>query len=336
MTTVDTPRIRLAMPRRLVDVMLTPAQQARLAALGDVSYAPEGGEDDIARAVRDHEILVTGWGTPRLPASVDRAAGERLAFVGHTAGSVRALVPRELVSGIAVSQAAYGMADAVAEMALTLCLVLLRHVHHYDRTLQAGGDWPQAQAPGLGRALVGRRVGVVGASRVGVSFIDMVRGLGARDVRLADPYVDAERAAAMGVRLVSLDEMFADCDVVALHAPATPETHHLVGAAQLAALPDGAVLVNTARSAIVDTDALLTELRSGRISAGLDVFDAEPLPSDSPWRGLPNVVVTPHQAGATEEARALQGRVIVDEVARFVAGEPLRHQVTEDIYDRLA
>lgn len=336
MTTAHRPRIRVAMPRRLIDIMLTPDQQARLATLGEVSYAPDGGEDDIARAVRDHEILVTSWGTPRLPAAVDRAAGDRLAFVGHTAGSVRALAPRELVGDVAVSQAAYGMADAVAELALTLCLVLLRHVHHYDRTLQTSGDWQQAQAPGLGRALAEQRIGVVGASRVGVSFIEMVRGLGARDVRLADPYVDAGRAAALGVRLVPLDELFAGCDVVALHAPATPETHHLVGARQLAALPDGAVLVNTARSAVVDTEALVAELRTGRISAGLDVFDTEPLPVDSPLRGLPNVVVTPHQAGATAEARALQGRVVVDEIARFVAGEPLQHQVTVGIYDRLA
>lgn len=336
MTTVDSPRIRVAMPRKLIDIMLAPEQRERLASLGEVSYAPDSGEYDIARAVRDHEILVTSWGTPRLPGSVDRAGGERLAFVGHTAGSVRALVPRELVDQVAVSQAAFGMADAVAEMALTLCLVLLRHVHHYDRTLRAGGDWPQAHAPGLGRALVDRRIGVVGASRVGVSFIEMVRGLGARHVRLADPYVDADRAAELGVELATLDELFAGCDVVALHAPATPETRHLVGARHLAALPDGAVLVNTARSAIVDSDALLAELRDGRISAGLDVFDTEPLPADSPLRGLPNVVITPHQAGATEEARTLQGRVIVDEVARFVAGEPLQHQVTAGIYDRLA
>jgi phosphoglycerate dehydrogenase-like enzyme len=117
--------------------------------------------------------------------------------------------------------------------------------------------------------------------------------------------------------------------VVAVHAPVTPETRHLIGAAELALMPDEAVLVNTARSWLVDQDALLAELGRGRIDAGLDVYDEEPLPADHPFRALPNVLLVPHEAGGTLDARWRAGHIIADEVARFVAGEPLRHEVTE-------
>jgi phosphoglycerate dehydrogenase-like enzyme len=110
----------------------------------------------------------------------------------------------------------------------------------------------------------------------------------------------------------------------------------MIGARELAAMPDGAWLVNTARSSLVDSAALLRELRSSRMSAALDVFDKEPLPGDSPLRGLPNVMLSPHAAFMTHECLHRLGDITVDEVRRFLAGRPLRHEVTARMYGTMA
>ena len=110
----------------------------------------------------------------------------------------------------------------------------------------------------------------------------------------------------------------------------------MLDAAMIGRLREGAIVVNTARSAVIDMDALTAELVSGRLSAGLDVFDVEPLPADSPLYGLDNVLITPHVAGGTVEARFAQGAGVVDEIAAHLAGRPMRYEVTPEIYQRLS
>jgi phosphoglycerate dehydrogenase-like enzyme len=176
----------------------------------------------------------------------------------------------------------------------------------------------------------------VGASRTGVEYIRMLVALRAADVVVYDPYLTDERAAELGVRRTSLDELLRTSRVVALHAPTLPETHHLIGARELALMPDGASLVNTARSWLVDTAALLEELRSGRIDAALDVFDEEPLPPGDPFRALPNVLLTPHQAAATVECYRGMGNITVNEIERHATGRPLHHELTEAALRQMA
>lgn len=317
------------------DRLYTPQAQERLRSLARIELAAGEGRvalpDDVASG---YDAILTSWSTaPFQPGTV---RGPRLRLAAHTAGSVRGLFPRgTLENGLRLTQGgAAAMAPAVAELSITLVLALLRNLHRHDRELWTSRDWAAAREPELGRAFSARRVGIVGLSRVGRHFASMARGLGVATVAAYDPYADP--ASAGGVELVGLDELFATCDVISVHAPSTDETRRLVGARQLAALPDGAVVVNTARSWSVDQDALLREVASGRLLAGLDVFDEEPLAADSGFLGLPNVIVTPHVAGGTVEARHQQGDIVVDELARFAAGEPLRHEVTVDAYDRLA
>ena len=130
--------------------------------------------------------------------------------------------------------------------------------------------------------------------------------------------------------------LFRTSAIVTLQAPPTEETYHMVGAQQLALLPDGALFVNTARSHVVDQDALLRELETGRFLAALDVFDDEPLPVDSPFRTLENVIITPHVAGHSLQARRRQGQWMVDEIRRYLAGEPLHFPVTAGMLDIMA
>lgn len=331
-------RIYVAVTADEFDLLFTAEAQAALAGLGEVVHASEGPD---ARAVlpprlgADYDIVVTSWATDA--SHPDRFLGDRLQLIVHAAASIRWLVPRWVLEhGVRACQAgAEPQAVPVAESALALTLVLLRHVHRYDRQLQTSRDWAASRTPELGRDLAARRIGIVGLSRTGTQYLRMVQGLGIRGIRLYDPYVDRARARELGVELVPLDELFASCDVVSLHAPVTDETRGMIGAEQLGRLPDEAVLINTARSALVDTEALVAEVTSGRINAGLDVFDTEPLPAGSPFLGLPNVVVLPHVGAATIETRHSQGEGVVAELPLHLAGRALRDEVTLDKYDRL-
>jgi len=156
------------------------------------------------------------------------------------------------------------------------------------------------------------------------------------EVLLADPYVDEGAALDLGVRLVDLDELLATSDVVSIHAPALPETRHLIGAAELARMADGATLVNTARGSLLDHDALTAELRRGRLHAVLDVTDPEPLPEGHDLLRLPNAFVTPHLAGSQGTELTRMAELVLEEIRRFGAGEAPLHPVTGSDLGRIA
>jgi glyoxylate reductase len=218
--------------------------------------------------------------------------------------------------GVAVTNTPGVLDAAVADLTLALILACRRHLVASDRFVREGRwrrGWARPEL--LGRDLAGATLGVVGFGRIG------------RQV--------ASRAQAFGMGIVvhrrtgglPLDELLRTADVVSLHVPLTPETDGLLSRERLALLQDGATLVNTARGAIVDEDALVEELASGRISAGLDVFTDEPRVPERLLE-LPNVVLTPHVASATVETRAAMTRVLVDNVLAFLRGEPLPDEVS--------
>jgi phosphoglycerate dehydrogenase-like enzyme len=155
-------------------------------------------------------------------------------------------------------------------------------------------------------------------------------------VVVADPFLADAEAAALGAARVELDELLATSDVVSLHAPALPATAHMIGAEQLARMMDGATLINTARGTLVDHDALVAELRTGRLSAVLDVTDPEPLPPHHPLLQLPTCVVTPHLAGSQGTELSRQAELVVEEIRRFAAGEPPLHPVVATDMGRVA
>ncbi len=339
--THDGTTVLVAVPSSLRAEFFTAASVDRLAAaaraLGGGLAWVEGGS---ALAAGDSgwpraEVLVTSWGMPPLHgALLERLPRVRLA--AHTGASVRPFVTDEsFARGVSVTQAGQGMARSVAEVALTFTLALLHQVPRFDHALSTGAPWAAAEAAPPRHEVLGTTVGVVGASRTGRAYVALVQALGA-DVVVSDPFLTADDATALGVRRASLDELLAQSRIVALHAPTLPETLHLIDARRLALMPRGAGLVNTARSWLVDEDALVAAVSSGRIDAALDVFDEEPLPADHPLRGLPNVLLTPHHAAGTVEGRLRQGEIVVDEIERLVRGQPLRHEVTPADLERMA
>jgi len=217
--------------------------------------------------------------------------------------------------GISVTNTPGVLDAAVADMTLALILACRRHLVGSDRFVREGRwrrGWARPEL--LGRDLAGSTLGLVGMGRIGSEV--------------------ARRAEAFGMRVghhrrsdgIPLEELLRSSDVVSLHVPLSMETRDLLSRERLALLQDGATLINTARGAIVDEEALVDELVSGRISAGLDVFADEPRVPER-LLGLPNVVLTPHIASATAETRAAMTRVLVDNVLAFSRGEPLPNAV---------
>lgn len=329
----------LALPGpQLREKMFTPGAEATLAEIADVTWnesAEPWTPERLAAEIGGYDGLITGWGSPRITPEVMNAA-DRLSIIAHSAGSVKFLVDEDVLRRVKVSSAAMAMSPAVAECALTMVLLGLRHLHEYDYGMRRGGhEWDGQYAYGEPREIAGSTIGVIGAGGVGRSFIGMASALGAR-INLFDPYLGEADARAMGAALMGLDELMRASPIVVNVAPVTPETHHMIGARELALMPDGGYIVNVGRSWTMDQDALLSELRGGRLRAGLDVYDVEPLPLDHPFRSLPNVLLLPHIAGASVEARHRQGDCVVRDLANAFSGRPLAHEVTLERFAVLA
>jgi phosphoglycerate dehydrogenase-like enzyme len=332
------PTIAVAVPPELRAAFFPSDTWRELASLGELRIAGGDGAlgdaQALGRLIGPAEVVVTSWPCAPISASV-LATTPNLSLVAHTGASVKPHVTDvSFARGIRVTQAGAAMAHAVGEQALALTLALLHRVHRFDHALRSGIPWDAATQAPPRQELSGAAVGVVGASRTGRAYIALARALGA-EVTVTDPYLSRDEADRLGVVIADLDTVLRSSRVVSLHAPVLPETVGLIGARELALLPDGALLVNTARAALVDSAALLGELRSGRIDAALDVFDEEPLPVHHPLRALPNVLLTPHQAAGTVEARERGGRIVVAEIGRFLAGEPMEHEVGRDLLDRM-
>jgi phosphoglycerate dehydrogenase-like enzyme len=317
-------------------MVFSPDCVERLGRVAEVRILDDPGDAAaLVEALPEADVLITSWGAVPMTAQI-LAHAPRLRLIAHSASSVKHFVTDEVFRrGVRITQAGQPMARPVAEVSLAFTLTMLHRIHRYDHGLRAGSAWVEEIAAPPQHGLFGSRIGVVGASRTGLEFIPMVVALGA-DVVVYDPYLTDERARKLEVRRVELDELLRTSRVVALHAPTLPETREMIGARELALMPDGSALVNTARSWLVDSDALLAELRSGRIDAALDVFDEEPLPVDSPLRDLPNVLLTPHRAAGTVECYFAMGDIVADEIERYAAGTPLQYELTQEALNRMA
>lgn len=331
------PQILLAMMDGLVPHAFDDAQLDRLRAVGDLLVDGAVGEFDSSAAralLADADVLVGHWGCPTLTASV-MANAPRLSLFAYAAGTVKWQVTDAVWEhGVVVTSAAAANAVPVAEYTLAMVLLAGKGVLSSRESMRSPGWRPPLDPLRAGNH--GLRVGLVGASHVGRLVIELLRP---HDVHVAvhDPYLSAEEADALGVELVEdLTELCGSVDVLSLHAPDVEATRSMIGAAQLAALRDGATFINTARPALVDTAALTAELTAQRISAVLDVTDPEPMPHDHPLLALPNVFVTPHVAGASGNELGRLAELAVREVERFAAGAPPLYPVRAEDLDRIA
>lgn len=307
-------------------------------------------EAELSARIGGCDALVTGWGAtdpgrllprtapPLTPGVMD--AADRLKIIAHAAGSVRHMLDavwRDYVAprGICVFTATVEIGYNVAETALGLMIMSSKRLLESTLHVRHAAGWRSRGIAVDEQHLSGAAVGIVGASDVGRQVLRLLQPFNVRAL-LYDPYLEAGEARSLGVEQTGLDDLFARADIVTLHAPSIPETRHLVGAAQLRLLRDGALLVNTARGALIDQEALIREAGSGRIRAALDVTTPEPLPGDSPLRRMPNVIITPHLAGQGRYGHLRIGAATLQALEDFFAGRPVTGAIDHARWQRLA
>ena len=269
---------------------------------------------------------ITCWGSPPISADLLGAA-PNLRIIAHAAGTLRPyLTPAVWERDIAVVSAAGAIAEEVAQYTAALIVIGRRSLMELaPQTAQ--GKWRDVQLHRPSSDVRGITVGIIGAGEVGRRVLAL---LGHFQVRLllADPFVSADQAAALGAEKRELEALFAEADVVSVHAPNNDQTRHMVNAERLALLRDGAILINTSRGPLVDQEALVAELHRRRIWAFIDVTDPEPPPPASALFGCPHLTLSPHVAGSINGSGRYQLRWVLDEVARLFAGEPLLNPQT--------
>ena len=281
--------------------------------------------DQIASA----DVLMTTWHSPFLTTEMF-GARPRVKLIAHCGGEVKSRVAEPIFDYVTITNAADPMARGVAEMTLALVLTLVRRIPEYVAEMRNGVIRTNEQVS-EGETLRGRTVGIVGFGRIGRALAELMKPFGV-ELLVSDPYAQATSVAEQGAKLVKLDDLVRTCSVVILSAALTSETRHLFDARRLSLLADGTYLINVARGGLIDTEALLVELRTGRLTAALDVTDPlEPLPSDHELRKLTNVLLTPHIAAGGIEMRREIGALAVAEVVRFANGQPPLNRVTREM-----
>jgi phosphoglycerate dehydrogenase-like enzyme len=327
-----------------LDRFLTPAERERLNGMATVAWRPDLGpkasEETYAEALRaaQAEIIVSGWGAPKLTQRA-WAANPQLKAMIHITGALKGQVEAACIEGgLVVTNWGDVPARSVAEATLMLTLASLRRAAFWHEEMHHARSW-RGECNESGRwvpqGLFDRTVGLYGFGAIARHFVELMRPFGLTPL-VYTGWITPEEEAEYGVKRVErLETLFETCDVISLHTGMRPDTKHTVNAERLALLRDGSHIINTARGGIIDEAALLVELRNQRLFAALDVFEEEPMAPDHPFRGLPNCILFPHQGGPTADYALRCGRTAVDQVERFIRGEPLPHRITLKQYSRM-
>ena len=315
--------IRVAVLDDWQDVARRSADWSALQARAEVVFfhRPFADEDEAANTLASFDILIPMRERTPFPGTLIRRL-ERLRMIalpGRRAGTLD--LEACTAQGVLVCNTEGDLGSrTTAELALGLLIAANRRIPAGDAAMRAGRF---QEGVGLGFALHGRTLGVVGLGRIGEMVAEYARAMGMRIIAWS-PNLTAERAAAGGAERVDKERLFAEADAVTIHMPLSERSRGLVGAAELGLMKPGAIMVNTSRGPIVDEAALLDAVQAGRIVAALDVFDREPLPAEHPLRRAPNTVLTPHIGYCTTEVFEGFYRQCIENVLAFLDGAPKR------------
>ncbi|NQX64072.1 hydroxyacid dehydrogenase [Paenibacillus qinlingensis] len=279
--------------------------------------------EEVSELIEGADIAITSWECPPFERAILDHCPE-LKLIAHAAGTVKPLMsPDVLLRGIRVSSANAALARGVAETTLGLTIVSLKNIWQLARNTR-DGEWNKQRE--LVRELYGVTVGVIGAGMSGEYYIRLLQQFEVQ-VLVYDPFLSVSQIQEMGAMKVELDELLSQSDVVSIHAPSILATNQMMNERTLGLMKDDAILINTARGSLIDEDALVAELRKGRLWACLDVTQPEPPDVHHPFRTLPNVTLIPHIAGATNNGLHRLGSFIAREIDLFVEGRPLIGEV---------
>jgi len=261
----------------------------------------------------------------------------RLRIIAHCGGEVKSRFTPSLFQALTITNAAAPMARATAEMGAALLLYCARNIDFYRTALRRKSNriYEQVHVHGSPESIVGRTVAMIGFGRIGRALVDLMRGFEINWL-VHDPYAKRALVRKYPVRFVSLKELLPKAHLLVLTAALTDETRGILGARKLAALPDGATVINIARGGLIDLNALRKQVRAGRLRCALDVTDpVEPLSVNDPLRTMSGAIVTPHIAGSGLHVRQEIARVVLDDLQKFFRGGQVANRVTTAMLGRM-
>lgn len=288
-----------------------------------VDYKPGLSEDDLAKAIGEYDGLVIRSGSKVTAKVIEKA--DNLRVIGRAGIGVDNVdVPAASRKGIVVMNTPTGNAVTTAEHALSLLMSLARKIPQATASMR-GGKWEKTKFEG--KEIAGKTLGVIGMGNIGRIVADRAQGLKMKVIAF-DPVLSHDKAAHLGIELVSVDALVTRADFITIHAPLTPETKNLFNAATFAKMKKSALLVNAARGGIVNEADLEVALKEGKIAgAALDVFDEEPIKADHPLLKLDNLVCTPHLGASTAEAQERVALEIAEQVVDYLTTGAVRNAV---------
>lgn len=286
--------------------------------------------DELRQYLKDSDACIINWGCGKLDDSILNSA-EKLKFIGVLGGSVRPYIGEDFFDRAdrVIVNSADEMARSVAEATLAYMLCALREIPRYDSQMKSGVKWHSDDF--FNRGLFYKTIGLIGLGNVGRKLIDYLKPF-ENTFLVYDPYIKELPYHGGNIKLVELDELLKNSEIISIHAALTEETHRMLDKNALKLIRDGALLVNTARGGIIDERALTDELESGRFSAVLDVFEEEPLPLESKLRALNNVILIPHMAGPTIDMRPHMTLSVLNSLTEYFSGKMPRQVITREKY----
>ena len=324
-------KILVTAPEGMIRESFIPAQvRRRLESIAEVEYNTLSRNltpEELHEKLRGVDIALTGWGTALFDGAV-LEGNDRLKLIAHTGGSVTPVMSDEAYDrGIRVISGNEMYAESVAESVIAYALAALRRIPEYlDRT--KNGGWYEAGE--VWEGLLDQTVGIVGFGMTSRHLLRMGKAFRLKFKLLEKPYLTKEVQEEYGFTTAPLEEIFSTCKIVSLHCGMTKSYYHLVNKRLLSMMPDGSLLINTARGPVIDERDLVEELKKNRIRAVLDVYEEEPLPAESELRCLPNALCIPHMGGPTFDRRWLITMALIDNMEKMLRGEPMPLEITRD------
>ncbi len=281
--------------------------------------------DELHEMLCDVDVCITGWGCCKFNGYVLENAN-KLKIIAHTGGTVASIVSEPLFEkGIKVISGNNLYAESVAEGVIAYMLSSLRNIPYYAHKMTLDGWEKNPYSEGL----IGQTVGLIGFGMITKHLVRMLKPFNVK-VKVYSRHLREETIKEYGLESASMEEIFKTCKVISIHSALRPETHHIIDRKLLSMIPEGSILVNTARGSIIDEKALEEELETRRFKAVLDVFEVEPLPNESKLRKLSNVILIPHMGGPTVDRRKFVTLALIEDIKRYFNGEGLKNEITRE------
>lgn len=314
----------------LENMLFTPEVMERLRQITDVEWLRE--YELLEKVLPGYDACITSWGSPRITKEILEKC-ERLKFIGHAAGTVVPYVDEvAFEKGILVVNANSALAHATAEGAVAMMAAGAYRLREYAEEM-AQGLWAnndRESVPGL----TGQTIGLVGFGEICKEVIRLLAPYHPK-ILLCSSHCDPEQAKLLGVHLCSLETLLRESNIISLHNTLTPRTRNMIGEKEFSLMKSGTLLINTARAPIVNQEALLSALESGKIRVILDVYEEEPLPLDHPLRKQKNAWLLPHIAAYSTYWKSRLALTVVEDFERFSKEQLVRGKITLDRYRRL-